>query len=84
MGRSDWYLTGDCLKFDADGVLRDGQNRLRSSVTSGVPFLTHVVFAIPPEAFDVLDSGTVRIRRIRSRWPACPIRNSPERPRGGW
>jgi hypothetical protein len=55
-----WYVTGDNLKFDTDGILRDGQNRLRGCIVSGVPFTTHVVFAIPPEAFDVLDSGTVR------------------------
>jgi hypothetical protein len=57
---ASWYVTGDCLKFDTDAILRDGQNRLRGCILSGVPFTTHVVFSIPPEAFDVLDSGTVR------------------------
>jgi hypothetical protein len=60
MSDDGWYLTGDCLKFDTDGILRDGQNRLRACIVSGQPFWTHVVFAIPPEAFDVLDSGTIR------------------------
>lgn len=57
---TQWMLTGDTLKFSDKGILRDGQNRLMSSVRCGKPFTTHIVFGIPDAAFDVLDRGKPR------------------------
>lgn len=55
-----WMVTGDTLKFGSNGVLLDGQNRLRACVASGVTLRTHIVFGIDPVAFKVLDSGAGR------------------------
>jgi hypothetical protein len=60
MSNGFWMLTGDTVKFGANGELLDGQNRLRAAMTSGAPLTTHVVFGIDPVAFKFLDSGTVR------------------------
>jgi hypothetical protein len=58
--RKGWGLTGDTVKFSRDGKLLDGQNRLAACVKAGVPFTTHVVFGIDPEAFTKVDIGAIR------------------------
>lgn len=55
-----WGLTGDTIKFGADGLLKDGQNRLSAVIQSGVPMTSHVVFGIDPELFARMDIGKVR------------------------
>jgi hypothetical protein len=55
-----WKLTGDTIKFSDKQRLRDGQNRLFSSVKSGKNFRTHVVFGIDDEAFPWMDRGKPR------------------------
>ena len=56
----NWFVTGDTLKFDRRGVLRDGQNRLGACVQSGLKLTTHIAFNIDPAAFPFLDSGKKR------------------------
>jgi hypothetical protein len=55
-----WSLTGDTIKFGADGILRDGQNRLAACLRSGRPLTTHVVFGIDPGLFSRMDIGKNR------------------------
>lgn len=58
--RSQWFLTGDTIKFSSKGQLLDGQNRLCAAIIANKSIKTHVVFGIPPEAFRVLDQGARR------------------------
>lgn len=52
--------TGEAIKFDTDGILRDGQNRLSAIVKAAMPIEMLVVRGIDPGAFAVLDSGKMR------------------------
>ena len=56
----DWKLTGDTVKFGLNCELLDGQNRLRGALQADAPLRTYVVFGVDPDAFRVLDTGTVR------------------------
>lgn len=60
MERGEWMLTGEAIKFAADGTMIDGQHRCAAVVESGksVPFL--VIEGLPLEAQDVLDTGRAR------------------------
>jgi hypothetical protein len=60
MATGSWGLTGDTIKFGANGQLRDGQNRLAACVRAGKPFTTHVAFGIDPELFTRMDIGKNR------------------------
>lgn len=55
-----WGLTGDTVKFGADGMLKDGQNRLSASIRAGRPLTSHVVFGIDPQLFARMDIGKNR------------------------
>lgn len=43
---NQWDLNGESIKFDKDGNLVDGQNRLTACVEAGVPFKSNVVYGI--------------------------------------
>lgn len=60
MGTKKWLMTGETIKFDADGTLIDGQHRLSACVTSGKPFETIVVYGLNPAAKNVIDTGKLR------------------------
>jgi hypothetical protein len=60
MKKPGWGLTGDTIKFSDKQILRDGQNRLAACVRAGVPFKSHVVFAIEDRLFAVMDRGKPR------------------------
>ena len=60
MRRGEWQLTGDTVKLDADGLVRDGQHRLEAVVESGVDIQTLVVRNVAEAAFVVMDVGKVR------------------------
>lgn len=55
-----WQLTGEAIKLDTDGVLIDGQHRLRAVVKANVPVYMLIVSNLPHEAMTVLDSGISR------------------------
>lgn len=55
-----WQLTGDTIKFSKEGLLLDGQNRLRGILRSQIAMKTHVVFGIDKEAFASIDANAVR------------------------
>ena len=53
-------MTGDTVKISKKGILLDGQHRLEASVKAKQPILTHVVFGLDDDVFDVLDQGKKR------------------------
>lgn len=46
MKKGQWDFNGETIKFDKDGNLADGQNRLISCVQSGKSFISVVVYGI--------------------------------------
>lgn len=57
--RGEWQITGDSIKLDASGRVRDGQHRLAAiAISQAVQSL--VVFGVAESAFDVMDTGRSR------------------------
>ncbi len=52
--------TGETIKFDEEGVLVDGQNRLLAVLKAGVPIDFDVARGLPRTAMQVIDSGAAR------------------------
>ena len=55
-----WQMTGEAIKFAADGTLLDGQHRLAAIVKSGVTLQLLVVRNLPEAAQSVMDTGDKR------------------------
>lgn len=55
-----WKLTGETIKFDTAGNLLDGQHRLTACVRAKMPIKVMVVYGLPSETQDVLDTGKSR------------------------
>lgn len=60
MKSDSWQMTGDAIRFDVNGNLLDGQHRLQACIDSDAPFQSFVIYGLPPESQDVMD--TVRPR----------------------
>lgn len=60
MRRGEWMDNGDAIRFGADGVLLDGQGRLKACVASGMSFTSLVVRDLPRESFKTMDIGKKR------------------------
>jgi len=58
--RGEWQLTGEAIKLDHEGRVRDGQNRLHAIVAAGIPVHSVVAGGLSEEAFDVMDTGRSR------------------------
>lgn len=58
--RGEWQTNGDSIRFDSNGILRDGQHRLKMVVQTGIPIEVVVIRAIEPEAFITMDTGKKR------------------------
>lgn len=58
--RKAWLLTGEPIIFAQDGVLNNGQQRLRACIEADMPFTTDVRFGIRKDAFRVTDTGKRR------------------------
>lgn len=58
--RNEWQITGDTIKLDADGRVRDGQHRLKAIALAGIAVQTLVVRNVNETAFDVMDTGRSR------------------------
>jgi hypothetical protein len=56
----NWPVTGEAVKFDREGNLIDGQNRLRAVIAAGKGIWTIVVRGLTAESMLVLDSGASR------------------------
>lgn len=67
-----WNHNGESIKFDWNGVLRDGHHRLAACIRADQGFITEVVRGVDPEA--VLDVGKPRSfaqnLAMRNRIPA--------------
>lgn len=61
MAAGNWQLSGEPVKFAADGVLLDGQHRLLAVVKAGVPVEMFVARGISPDAQKVMDTGAKRM-----------------------
>ena len=55
-----WEVTGEPLIFSDEGILNDGQTRLKACVIAGVPFTTHITFGVARKAFRVTGVGAKR------------------------
>lgn len=60
MRDGQWKLNGDCIRFNSNGDLIDGQHRLHACVESGVSFQTYVIKGLDTDAFDTIDQGNKR------------------------
>lgn len=60
MKAGQWELNGETIKFSSQGVLLDGQHRLRAVVQSGVTIQSYVIHDLPPAVFDTIDTGANR------------------------
>ena len=60
MTTEDYEITGDTLKFSKKGLILDGQHRLRGCEQQSTPIISHVVFGLADEIFDVIDQGKKR------------------------
>ena len=56
-----WLVgTGETIKFNTNGELCDGQNRLMAAILAGVPVTFDIKTMVPDDAFKVIDSGVQR------------------------
>lgn len=60
MAAGRWQITGEAIKFDSNGDLIDGQNRLTALVQADVTLPLFVVRGLAPESQEVMDSGAPR------------------------
>lgn len=60
MKHGRWKFTGDAIRFDASRRLLDGQHRLMACKRAGTPFETYVMYGLPSEVQDVMDTGKAR------------------------
>jgi hypothetical protein len=60
MKRGEWVMNGDSIRFSEEGVLLDGQGRLKACVSSGVSFVSLVVRGLPGKSFQTIDMGKKR------------------------
>ena len=61
MAAGKWRLTGEGIKFAANGQLLDGQHRLHAVIRANVPVWMLVVRGLAPETQLVMDSGAQRM-----------------------
>lgn len=60
MVRGEWLVTGEAIKFAANGDLLDGQHRLAAIIESGRTVPVMVVKGLPSVTQDVMDTGRAR------------------------
>src|SRR5919202_4651022 len=58
--RGEWQLTGEAIKLDHEGRVRDGQNRLHAIVQAGIPVRSVVARGGGGEGVDVIGTGRAR------------------------
>jgi len=57
METGNWVVNGETIKFADDGMMHDGQNRMRACVRAQTAFTTDVRFGISASAFNTIDTG---------------------------
>lgn len=55
-----WKLNGESISFDKNGVLNDGQHRLRACIKANMPFRCVVVRGTDVDVMDTIDCGKGR------------------------
>jgi hypothetical protein len=60
MTEDDWDLVGDCVTFDSNGDLRNGQHRLHAIIKSGKTVEMIVFRGADPDSFRHMDCPSVR------------------------
>lgn len=60
MSEGNWRLSNDAICFDRDGVLINGQHRLKAIVISGTSQQFFVIRGMDPLAFEYIDIGPSR------------------------
>jgi hypothetical protein len=71
MMAGNWHFSWDCIAFDKDGNLLNGQHRLTACVRSNIPIKTFVIY----DAVDITgDTGRKRsaIEELRGRGESLP------------
>ena len=58
--RGEWELTGDCIVFDDQDVLINGQHRLTAIVVSEIPAQLVILRGVPSKTQEVMDTGLTR------------------------
>lgn len=71
----EFIFTGHPIIFTDDNKLGDGQHRLYGCVESGVSFETLLLFGMPRNIFDVIDTGKKRSRADRLSIEGYPSTN---------
>lgn len=72
MSNDKWLFTGDPIRIDKDGFVRDGQHRLLAIVRSGVSLYMTVMRNVDPSMQMVLDIGRSRSPRDQLRIQGLP------------
>lgn len=60
MKKGEWKYNGDCIRFNKNGVLLDGQNRLMAARSIDFYLVVDIVLGLDDEVFDTIDRGRVR------------------------
>ena len=71
-----WQFNGDCIRFDPEGWLIDGQHRLWACVNSGVSIRTIVVRGLSNSVRRTIDSGAKRTIGDRFQMDGVPNYNA--------
>ena len=85
MTQGKFVYNGDSIRFDKDGILLDGQNRLMASVKSKCSFKVDVVVGLETSVFETIDQGRSKTKTRTTthigpndwfgvRWFRCPVR----------
>src|SRR5438874_7324620 len=70
--RGEWRLTGEAIKLDDEGRVRDEQNRLHAIVQAGIPVRSVVARGVSEDAFDVI-TDRFSSTRLPGRRQANPM-----------
>lgn len=60
MSAGEWELNGEAIKIARNGQILDGQHRLMVCSEHEIPFQTLVVYGLPAETQDTMDTGKSR------------------------
>ena len=60
MSSGEWVLNGEAIKIARDGRILDGQHRLMVAAENDLTFTTLVIYGLPPETQDTMDTGKSR------------------------
>lgn len=60
MKRGEWHMNGESIKFSVNGTLLDGQHRLEAILESECSVELMVVYDLPEETYETLDTGIKR------------------------